>query len=377
MYNFQVKTKIIHGENSLSYLEKLKRKNIWIICDPFLVDSPNMKKLLDVLDATNQVDVFSDVVPDPPIEKVAIGVLEAKKIQAEIMIAFGGGSAIDTAKGIYHFANMLVRTQIKKFIAIPTTSGSGSEVTMATVITDPSARIKYPLFSEELIPDVAILDANLVTTVPPTITANTGMDVLTHAIEAYVSIKACDCTDALAEKSVQLTLTHLLDCFYDGTNTKARTKMHRASTMAGMAFNITNLGINHSIAHQLGAQFHIPHGLANAMLLVPVIQFNAMNSERAKAKYANLARISAVASHTDSDELAIDLLCEKIDSLMVNMKMSKTLLDVGITRDQISPVLNNMIENAMKDSCFSTTPVKPTIQDIKGIIEKLQKAILL
>lgn len=224
MNSFQIKTKVAFGTNSLQVLKEIKNKNVWIICDRFLADGEGLQGLIGQLDASNNVHIFTDVVPDPPISKVAGGVSEAGKIQPQVMIAFGGGSAIDTAKGIYYFAKRLEKINISTFIAIPTTSGTGSEVTAATVITDPTTKIKYPLFLDELIPDMAILDAQLVVTVPPAITANTGMDVLTHAIEAYVSKDASDYTDALGEKSVQLTLRFLTSCYDDGRNLANREK---------------------------------------------------------------------------------------------------------------------------------------------------------
>jgi len=365
---FQVKTTTVHGEDSLSYLKEIQQKNIWIICDPFLANSDGMKLLMENIDCSNLITVFSDIIPDPPIEKVVKGMIEASVIKAEIMIAFGGGSAIDTAKGIYYFSNKLNITSIEQFIAVPTTSGTGSEVTQVTVITDPDSKIKYPLFDEAIVPDVAILDPVLCLTVPPHITANTGMDVLVHGIEAYVSTGATNYTDALAEKSIYLTFNHLVACHENGLNLKDRNGMHDASALAGMAFNCSNLGINHSIAHQLGAQFKIPHGLANAMLLVPVIQFNAKHSPKAEKKYAHLARVTGVAATTDCNKVAINLLCQKITAMIDKMNLAKTLKEVGVTKEQVLAVIGEIVENTLNDTCFATNPVKLTKADIAGII---------
>jgi len=368
---FQVKTKTIHGENSLSYLKQIKNKRIWIICDPFLATGEGMQRLKGQLDASNAISIFSDVVPDPPIAQVAKGVTLAGDNKAEIMIAFGGGSAIDTAKGIYYFSKLLNAVRVEQFIAIPTTSGTGSEVTQATVISDPVAKAKYPLFNAEMIPDVAILDPVLCTTVPPTTTANTGMDVLAHAIEAYVSTRATNYTDALAEKSAYLALTHLVACYNNGASLKDRDGMHDASTLAGMAFNCSNLGLNHSIAHQLGAQFNLPHGLANAMLLGPVMKFNATHSNKAKEKYAHLAKVCGVATQADSMETGIRLLDQKIIEMMHQMGVAKTLTEAGIRSEQVLHVMDEMVSNTLKDACFATNPVRATRQDIENIIKTI------
>ena len=371
MAAFQVKTKTIHGEGSLSHLKSLRRKKVWIICDPFLAKGEGIKRLSDYLDVSNHVSIFSDVVPDPPIATIVKGMEEAVDVQAEVMIAFGGGSAIDTAKGIYYFSKLLELAQIEQFIAIPTTSGTGSEVTQATVISDPEAKAKYPLFNEEMIPDVAILDPVLCVTVPPNITANTGLDVLTHAIEAYVSTEATNYTDALAEKSTYLAFTHLVACYNNGTNLKDREGMHDASTLAGMAFNCSNLGLNHSIAHQLGAQFHLPHGLANAMLLGPVMKFNAMHNKKAKEKYVRLAKICGIATQADSMETGIRLLDRKITEMMRQMGVAKTLTEAGIRSEQVLHAMDEMVANTLKDACFSTNPTRATRQDIENIIKTI------
>jgi len=368
---FQVKTKTVHGENSLSYLKQIKNKRIWIICDPFLANGEGMQLLTGQLDASNHLSIFSDVVPDPPIAQIAKGVTLAQDNKAEVMIAFGGGSAIDTAKGIYYFSKKRDNLLIEQFIAIPTTSGTGSEVTQATVISDPVTKVKYPLFNEEMIPDVAILDPALCVTVPPAITANTGLDVLAHAIEAYVSTGATNYTDALAEKSTYLAFMHLVPCYNNGIDLKHRDGMHDASTLAGMAFNCSNLGMNHSIAHQLGVQFDLPHGLANAMLLGPVMKFNAAHSQKAKEKYVRLAKICGIAHQTDSMETGIRLLDQKITEIMRQMGVAKTLTEAGISTKQVLTAMDEMVTNTLKDACFATNPVCATRQDIENIIQTI------
>ncbi|MBP3039141.1 iron-containing alcohol dehydrogenase [Bacillaceae bacterium Marseille-Q3522] len=370
MDTFQIKTAIYSGSNSLERLSSIKNKKIWIICDKFLVESKGLVTLLSYLDDSNTVKVFSDIVPDPPIGTIAKGVGEAERIQPEIMIAFGGGSAIDTAKGIMLFAKK-GNVQIGKLIAIPTTSGTGSEVTAASVITDPKTKVKYPLFLEELIPDEAILDPGLVVSVPAKITANTGMDVLTHALEAYVSTKATLYTDAFAEKAARLVLKYLVKCYQDGGDLISRERMHIASNMAGLAFSQANLGLNHSIAHQLGAHFHIPHGLANAMLLRGVITFNAENCTGARHKYAEIARLCGLSPHHFNDRMAVSQLMNKIDDMMDEMNMAKTLTECGIEKDAVAHACCQIAENALNDACYPTNPVHAAASQIEKIIKKI------
>ncbi|MFN7253161.1 MAG: 1-propanol dehydrogenase PduQ [Anaerobacillus sp.] len=367
MQKFAIPTAVYSGSGSLEQLSVIKNNHIWIVCDRFLVENKAVTKLLKHIDDTNMVDIFPDVVPDPPLENVARGVEVAIQLKPQILLAFGGGSAIDTAKGILLFLKKSGSNPIKKFIAIPTTSGTGSEVTAATVLTDRKSKVKYPIFTEEIIPDEAILDPELVVSVPPTITANTGMDVLTHALEAYVSKNANSFTDALAEKSFQLAIENLVDCYKNGANIASRTKVHDASTLAGMAFNSSNLGLNHSIAHQIGAKFHIPHGLANALLLKPVAQFNAKASPYALKKYAHLARISRISEAEDDDEALVDL-TNLFERLMVAMKMPLTLSECDIQKSSIQKELDTMCTAVLTDACFATNPVQPTKDEIKAII---------
>ena len=276
MKTFEMKTVIHFGDNSLDRLRVLPYKRVLIITDPFVVQS----KMIDLITAPLekggiQFDIFCDVVPDAPVGKIAEGVKKFLEFQPEAIVAVGGGSAIDSSKAIREFALKINNYGKVGLIAIPTTSGTGSEVTSFAVVNDTDAKVKYPLVSDSLTADEAILDAELVKSVPPAITADTGMDVFTHALESYVSTEHNEFSSALAEKSIEICGVFLLRAYLDGSDMHARQKMHVASCLAGLSFNTAGLGITHSMAHQLGAMFHIPHGRANAMLLPHIVDYNA------------------------------------------------------------------------------------------------------
>ena len=307
MNTFKMLTTIHFGENSLDRLKEIPYQRIMVIMDPFVYTSGLYKQITKPLEEVNkEYTIFSDVVPDAPIDKIAAGVKAFLEYRPDAIVAVGGGSAIDSSKSIREFALKIEPYGKVGLIAIPTTSGTGSEVTAFAVVNDTHAKVKYPLVSDSLTADEAILDAALVTSVPPAITADTGMDVVTHALESYVSTQHNEFSAALAEKALEICGVFLPRCYYDGQDMHARQKMHVASCLAGLAFNTASLGINHSMAHQLGARFHIPHGRANAMLLPHVIEFNsdinhASRSQKeylpAVERYASVAHVLGLSSY--------------------------------------------------------------------------------
>ncbi|MBB6715833.1 1-propanol dehydrogenase PduQ [Clostridium gasigenes] len=374
MNKFSIKTKIYFGEGSLSRLSELNYKKVMVITDPFMVKSGTIKKITEQLEKGSvEYIVFDEIVPDPPIETVVVGVNKMMEFKPEAIVALGGGSAIDAAKAIKEFALKITKTDDVYFIAIPTTSGTGSEVTSFSVITDKEKNIKYPLVSDSLLPNEAILDPELVKTVPNFITADTGMDVLTHSLEAYVSTKANDFTDALAEKSIKLVSDYLLSAYKDGKNTEAREKMHSASCLAGMAFNEASLGLNHGIAHGIGGKLHIAHGRTNAILLPHIVEYNSdltgyTNCEYSNAaiRYANVAKILGLPC--SNVRTGVKSLINWIVKLQKEMNMPRTLKECGKDINEINNSIDAIAESALVDGCTITNPRVPNKNEIIKIL---------
>lgn len=397
---FRVPERIFFEPGSLSYLEKLQGKRAFIVADKFMDRLGYVSKVMQHLKKANfDINVFLDVEPDPSTETVMKGTAQMNSFEPDVIIALGGGSAMDAAKGMWLFYEnpdidfnglklrfMDIRKRAFKFphlgkksklVAIPTTSGTGSEVTSFAVITDKENNIKYPLADYELTPDIAIIDPQLVMTVPPSVTADTGLDVLTHAIEAYVSVMASDYTDALALKAIELVFKYLPIAYKDGNNAVAREKMHNASCIAGMAFTNAFLGINHSIAHKLGSEFHIPHGRANAIMLPHIIKYNGSNPSKlvsfpkyeyykAPEKFREIAKFLGL-NHSTCEE-AVDNLVDAVRNLMIELNIPTTLSQCGVTKDHLDSVLYTLADEAFEDQCTTANPRLPLVSEIAELI---------
>ena len=374
----------------------------FIVTDESMVKLGYIDKVLYHLRNRQQYvhsEIFSGVEPDPSFDTIKRGVAAMESFQPDVIIAVGGGSAIDAAKGMWLFYEhpdadveglklkfMDIRKRTYKFpklgqkakmVAIPTTSGTGSEVTSFAVITDKEKNKKYPLADYELTPDVAIVDPDLVMTLPKSITADTGMDVLTHALEAYVSVMASDYTDGLAEKAVELVLKYLKEAYEHGDNKLAREKMHNASTIAGMAFTNAFLGLNHSIAHKIGAEFHVPHGRANAIILPYVIRYNASKPTKfvswpkyehfiADQKYAEIAKQSGLKA--DTVEEGVSSLIQAIKDLRDSIHIPKSLQEAGLDEKEFLAKVDLIADRAFEDQCTTANPRVPLVEEIKQIL---------
>ena len=378
MYKISYKTELHVGKGALQQLSHYKNEHILVVADPFLKTSGTLDAILANFDDSNDIVVFTDIVPDPPIETVVAGIKSAGDKPISIVLSIGGGSAIDASKAMYYFAKKQGAFSEAILIAIPTTSGTGSEVTSFSVITDAERGTKYPLVTKEILPDVAILDADLVLSLPGNITADTGMDVLTHAIEAYVSTKATDFSDALAEKAIKLVFEYLPKAYKNGQDVEAREKMHAASTLAGMAFNTASLGINHSLAHAAGAKFHVPHGRLNSILMPHVIQYNAgidLNNRRRQAadkavasRYQDIAKLLGCSA--SSPVSGVRQLVEAIKKLQRKLEMPTSLREYGVKADAFAQYKVEISEAALHDGCTPTNPRVPTAEELLKVLEK-------
>ena len=380
MKSFGIHTQIYFGQGALERLEQIPYKRVLIITDPFVVTSGMIELITHPLEnARIDYEIFKDVVPDPPVEKIATGVKAMLEYKPDCIVAVGGGSAIDSSKSIRDFALKTDPYGKCALIAIPTTSGTGSEVTSFAVISDPQAKMKYPLVSPDLTPDEAILDAELVRSVPPAITADTGMDVFTHALEAYVSTNNNEFSAALAEKAIEIIGVFLLRAYLDGNDMHARQKMHAASCLAGLAFNSASLGLNHGMAHQLGSNFHIPHGRANAMLLPHIIEFNSNINKHSRSqkeylpavkKYATVANNLGLSSYNKI--MSVRSLVNWTQFMLKEMDIPLSISQLGnITEEEYMAAIPAMADAALADACTATNPRPVTRADVMQIYRDL------
>ncbi len=400
---FKIPPKIYFEEDSVQYLQKMPDiTRAFIVTDPTMVSLGYVDRVLYHLRNRQEYchsEIYADVEPDPSVETIMRGVAEMRRFQPDVIIALGGGSAMDAAKGMWLFYEhpetsfdglrlkfLDIRKRAFQFpklgqkaqmVCIPTTSGTGSEVTSFSVITDKkNGNIKYPLADYELTPDVAIIDPQFVYSLPKNVTADTGMDVLTHAIEAYVSILASDYTDGLAMKAIELVFANLPRAYSDPGDREAREKMHNASCIAGMAFTNAFLGLNHSMAHKLGGEFHISHGKANAILLPYIIGFNADKPTKfasfpkygkfvADEKYAQIARHLGLDAKTAQE--GVNHLTEAVRKLMKILDFPTSLKELGISEKDFMTAIDRLSEAAFSDQCTTANPRYPLISEIKEL----------
>ena len=384
MKRFKLSTEVLFSEDAINALYDVKDVNAVLITDKFMVDSGMADMILKKLSNCKSVSVFSEVIPDPPMDLIERGIAFLDDKDCDVVVALGGGSSIDAAKAIVYMARKIElaqdpeSTKRMKLIALPTTSGTGSEVTQFAVVTDSKTGVKIPLIDESLMPDIAILDPELVKSAPPFITADTGMDVITHALEAYVSESASDCSDCLAEKALELAFEYLPRAYRNGYDIKARDKMHRASCLAGMSFSLVNLGLNHGIAHALGAIFHIPHGRANALVLPYVIAFNAdvaregaKHSNDSAKKYQKVARIVGLPASTP--KVGVSNLIAEINRLLKYMDRPMCITDCVVTLEEFEANRQEIIRRALADACTVANPRKVAAEDISKILDNIAK----
>ena len=400
---FKIPEKIYFEAGSIQYLEKMPDiSRAFIVTDESMIKLGYVDKILYHLRKREKYvhsEIFSEVESDPSFETIKKGVAMMQNFNPDVIIAIGGGSPIDAAKGMWLFYEhpeadieglklkfMDIRKRTYKFpklgvkckmVAIPTTSGTGSEVTSFAVITDKEKNIKYPLADYELTPDVAIVDPDLVMSLPKTVTADTGMDVLTHSIESYVSNMASDYTDGLAEKAAELVIKYLERAYDNGSDREAREKMHNASTIAGMAFTNAFLGINHSLAHKIGAEFHLPHGRINAILLPYVIRYNSQEPTKfvsfpkyeyfiADKKYAALAKKVGLPANTTEE--GINSLITKIKEMNEHLNIPKSFKDAGIDEHEFLSKVDMLADRSFQDQCTTANPRLPLVKELRQIL---------
>ena len=386
---------------ALEELHDMGKKKVFIVTDRVLFDLGYTNRVTEILEKHGiQFKIFSDVEPDPTLKCAKAGAQEMLSFNPDVILSLGGGSAMDAAKIMWVMYEhpevafedlamtfMDIRKRIYKFptmgqkammVSVATSAGTGSEVTPFAVITDEKTGVKYPLADYELTPDMAIVDAELMMTSPKGLTACAGIDVLVHSIEAYVSIMASEYTNGLALEAIRLVFKYLPLAYNEGTtNVKAREKMAHASCMAGMAFSNAFLGINHSLAHKLGAFHHLPHGMANALVMDEVIRFNATDAPTKQAafaqyKYPNAAwRYGKIADYLglggNTDEEKVELLIKAIDELKDKVGMPKNIKDAGVSEESFYATLDEMVEQAFDDQCTGANPRYPLMSELKEI----------
>ncbi|MEI0527321.1 1-propanol dehydrogenase PduQ [Brachyspira intermedia] len=376
MIEFILNTKIISGHNALLELDFSKFKRVSIFTDNNMLKIGACDSTIELMKKNNiDYEIFSDIEPDPSFEIVIKCLSKILTFESDTIIAIGGGSVIDTAKSVIYFAleiNKRMPSGLKKpfFIAVPTTSGTGSEVTSYAVITDKENHQKVPLLSNKMLPDIALLDSQFTLTVPPRITAETGMDVMTHAFESYVSVNSSPFTMPYSEYAIIGVFNNISKAVHNGKDVKARIAMHELSCTAGIAFNNAGLGLIHAMAHALGGRFRQPHGRANAILMPYVIEYNAIHCKKSAAKYAKIITLLNV-KNIDDDITASKILKSLILELNKTIGINQKITDYGVDKAEFENAIDEMASHALKDVCILTNPVKPSLEDVKNIYRNL------
>ena len=352
---FSCKTKIISGSGAVGALEGLGAQRVFLVCDPYFAQNGTAARVASATRAP-YTEIFSDVKPDPTVELAARATAKAKAFRPDLFVALGGGSAMDLCKAVAYFCQ-----NGAPLAMIPTTSGSGSEVTDFAILTHDG--VKHPLVDPSLRPDIAILDADLLSSMPPSLIADAGFDVLSHALEALAAVNATAFSDALAVHAFQ-TVFHLLPRSFRGEQ-DVRLAIHEAAAMAGLAFTHAGLGVCHALSHSLGGAFHVPHGRLNAILLPAVIRFNIP----AHPKYAALARSCGIGG--SSDTMALRGLCQGLTALRKELKLPATLRAAGIDPQALSREQTPILHAALQDPCCGTSPVKPEFHSLQAILREV------
>ena len=354
MRTFTCKTKIIWGDDALAWLQNRKWERLLLVTDPYFSQNGWAKRIAELTGAA-QAEIWDQVKPDPTVELAAEGTALMRQLKPELLIALGGGSAMDTAKAMVYFAG-----EGATFVAIPTTSGSGSEVTDFAILTH--SDVKHPLIHPKMQPDVALLLPELVMGLPPALVADGGFDVLSHAAESFVARNANPITQALAADAFGAAFAEL-PASYRG-DTRVRGKIHLASTMAGMAFSQSGLGLCHALSHALGGVFHIPHGRLNAILLPEVI---ACNASCAGNEYAKLARQAGLGGSAEA--IGVRNLRNGLLRLRKELNLPATLKEAGVPPQKLWHYQNAIVEAALKDPCMQTNPLRCEAFQLRRILE--------
>jgi 1-propanol dehydrogenase len=353
---FDCKVKIVSGAGTVRRLGDFGARRLFLVTDPFFYKNGTAQRVAAAAGA-EAVEIFSEIRPDPTVELAAEGTAKLKTFSPDLIVALGGGSAMDCAKAMAFFA----RTDAK-VVAIPTTSGSGSEVTDFAILTH--NKVKHPLVDRKLRPCMAILDSDLLQELPPSLIAETGFDVLTHAVEAYVATGAGAFSDMLAQEAFRSAFGALPASF--AGHKEVRLKVHQAATMAGMAFTQAGLGLCHAMAHALGGMFHVSHGKLNAVLLPSVV---ATNAHVAGAKYAMLARACGMGGAADT--VAVRNLRNGLIRLRRELKLPETLTQAGIAPGALRGAMNEIVTATLADPCCKTNPLKTEDFMIRRILEEV------